>query len=136
MPRMTAKLVWIIDTGPMPNHERIVLKMPSSCKIFTRRSMTHFSSFIFGMPYIRRPPTRSALSYTVTLCPRILRRSAAASPEGPEPITATLCPFYCAAGTGLIPFSFAQSATKRSSLPMETASPFRPRIHLPSHCVS
>lgn len=33
MPRMTAKLVWIIDTGPMPNHERIVLKMPSSCKM-------------------------------------------------------------------------------------------------------
>ena len=36
-------------------------------------------------------------------------------------------------GRGLIPFSLAQSATKRSSLPMETASPFIPRTHLPSH---
>ena len=30
----------------------------------------------------------------------------------------------------------AQSATKRSSFPMETASPLMPRMHLPSHWVS
>ena len=36
----------------------------------------------------------------------------------------------------MIPFSFAQSATKRSSLPMDTASPLIPRRHFPSHCVS
>ena len=29
-----------------------------------------------------------------------------------------------------------QSATKRSSLPMATGSPFTPRMQLPSHCVS
>ena len=33
MPRMTAKLVWIMETGPMPNQERMVFRMPSSCKI-------------------------------------------------------------------------------------------------------
>ena len=32
-----------------------------------------------------------------------------------------------------IPCSLAQSATKRSSLPMETASPLIPRTHCPSH---
>ena len=36
----------------------------------------------------------------------------------------------------MIPFSLAQSATKRSSLPMETGSPLIPRIHLPSHWLS
>ena len=51
-------------------------------------------------------------------------------------MTAILWPFFSAAGTGLIPFSFAQSATKRSSLPMETASPLIPRTHLPSHWLS
>ena len=35
-----------------------------------------------------------------------------------------------------MPFSLAQSATKRSSLPMETGSPLMPRIHLPSHWLS
>ena len=33
MPRMTAKLVWIIETGPMPKKPRMVLRIPSSCKM-------------------------------------------------------------------------------------------------------
>ena len=45
-------------------------------------------------------------------------------------------PFFCAAGVGLMPFSLAQSATKRSSLPMEIGSPLKPRIHFPSHWLS
>ena len=36
-----------------------------------------------------RPPARSAFSITVTSCPSWFSRSAAASPEGPLPITAT-----------------------------------------------
>ena len=41
-----------------------------------------------------------------------------------------------AGAAGLIPFSLAQSATKRSSLPMETGSPLMPRTHCPSHWLS
>ena len=41
-----------------------------------------------------------------------------------------------AGAAGLMPFSLAQSATKRSSLPMETGSPLIPRIHFPSHWLS
>ena len=55
------------------------------------------------------------------------RSPAQVRPAGPEPMTATFLPFFCAAGVGLIPFSLAQSATKRSSLPMEMGSPLKPR---------
>ena len=48
-------------------------------------------------------------------------------------MTATLCPFFSAGASGLMPFSFAQSATKRSNLPIDTASPLIPLIHTPSH---
>ena len=37
---------------------------------------------------------------------------------------------------GTNPFSLDQSATKRSSFPMEIGSPLMPRIHLPSHWLS
>ena len=37
---------------------------------------------------------------------------------------------------GTTPFSLDQSATKRSSLPMEIGSPLKPRIHFPSHWLS
>ena len=51
-------------------------------------------------------------------------------------MTATFLPFISFAPTGLILFSLAQSATNLSSLPMETGSPFLPRIHCPSHWLS
>ena len=53
-----------------------------------RRATISFGSFILGMPYISRPPARSAFSKTVTECPCRFRRSAQASPEGPLPTTA------------------------------------------------
>ena len=50
-----------------------------------------FSSFMLGIPYISRPPTRSFRSNTVTLCPRLFNWSAAARPAGrsrsPPPFT-------------------------------------------------
>ena len=61
--------------------------------------MTHFSSFMLGMPYMSSPPTRSARSYTVTLCPRLLSRSATDRPAGPEPTTATVLPVRAGGGT-------------------------------------
>ena len=51
-------------------------------------------------------------------------------------MTATFLPVRRAVHFIFIPCSFAQSATKRSSLPMETASPLMPLMHLPSHWVS
>ncbi len=47
-----------------------------------------------------------------------------------------MCPFVFSGFCGWMSCSFAQSAAKRSSLPMETGSPFTPLMHLPSHCVS
>ena len=51
-------------------------------------------------------------------------------------MTATLMPFVFSGFSGTTPFSLDQSATKRSSLPMETASPLMPRTHWPSHWLS
>ena len=40
--------------------------IPSSRMICTRRSTVSLSNFMLGMPYMRRPPIRSARSNTVT----------------------------------------------------------------------
>ncbi|WP_228253291.1 hypothetical protein, partial [Acinetobacter baumannii] len=69
----------------------------------------------------------------VTSYPSFARSPAQVNPAGPDPITATLCPFIFSALFGLIPLFLAQSATNLSNLPMETGSPLIPRIHLPSH---
>ena len=89
-----------------------------------------------GIPYTRTPPASWSASNIVTSYPSFARSPAHVSPEGPEPITATRLPFFDAAFSGLISFSRAQSATNRSSLPIYTASPLIPLIHLPSHWLS
>ena len=71
---------------------------PSACMILMRRSMTDLSSFMLGMPYISKPPTRSARSKTVTAWPRMLRYSATERPAGPLPMTATLLPVRAGGG--------------------------------------
>ena len=63
--------------------------MPSSSMSATRRATTSFSSFICGMPYMSRPPARSARSHMSTRQPRRASSQALASPAGPEPTTAT-----------------------------------------------
>ena len=60
-----------------------------TCSDVTGSSVT---VFMLGMPYISRPPTRSARSNTVTAWPRLFRYSATERPEGPLPTTATLLP--------------------------------------------
>ena len=62
---------------------------PSSFMRLILRSTNFLSSFIFGIPYINKPPAKSSRSKTVTLCPLRFKESATASPLGPEPITAT-----------------------------------------------
>ena len=71
---------------------------PSACMSLMRRSMTDLSSFMLGMPYISRPPTRSARSNTVTAWPRLFRYSATDRPDGPLPTTATLLPVRAGGG--------------------------------------
>ena len=57
-------------------------------------------------------------------------------PEGPAPITATRCPFFSIFFASVFTFFICQSATKRSRRPIPTDSPFIPRTHFDSHCVS
>ena len=89
-----------------------------------------------GMPYCSTPPSLCSASNTVTSYPILARSAAHANPEGPLPITATLCPLEATAARWLLPCSNSQSPTKRSSLPIATGSPLMPSTHAPSHCAS
>mmetsp|Transcript_9954 Transcript_9954/g.24532 ORF Transcript_9954/g.24532 Transcript_9954/m.24532 type:complete len:222 (-) Transcript_9954:255-920(-) len=67
--------------------------MPSAdIRSALRCTICCLSAFMLGTPYIIRPPTLHALSYTVTRCPALFSWSAAASPAGPDPMTATFLP--------------------------------------------
>ena len=77
---------------------------------FCLLSITDLSSFMFGMPYMRRPPTRSSRSNTVMLWPRWFNSSAQARPAGPEPTIATLLPERILGILGwIVPFAQAVS---------------------------
>ena len=100
----------------------------------TRRATTSLSSFMFGMPYISSPPIRPARSNTVTRWPARLSWSAADSPAGPEPMTATRLPVRVSGGVGVIqPSSHARSAISCSMVLIVTGSPLSPTVHEPSH---
>ena len=108
--------------------------MPSSSMSPTRRETTSLSSFMLGIPYISRPPTRPARSNTVTWWPALLSWSAAERPAGPEPMTATRCPVLVSGGAGVIqPSSQARSAISCSIVLIATGSPLSPTVHEPSH---
>ena len=53
---------------------------------------------MLGIPYVKSPPILSSLSKTVTLCPLLFNWSAAARPEGPEPIIAIFLPVLIVGG--------------------------------------
>ena len=139
-----------INTASKPSSPRsssIVTDLPITTlvSIFTPSDFTFSISLsttlLFGrrnsgIPYDKTPPALWSASKIVTSYPSFARSPAHVSPAGPEPITATFLPFFVSALAGLIPFSLAVSATKRSSLPIETASPLIPRIHLASHWLS
>ena len=61
---------------------------------------------MLGMPYMSKPPGRSARSNTVTRWPALLSCAAARKPAGPEPMTATFLPVRFFGGSGVTqPFS-------------------------------
>ena len=107
--------------------------MPSSRRMFTRRSTMSFSSFILGMPYMSRPPMRLSRSYTVTLWPDLFSCAAAARPAGPEPTTATVLPLRDSGGCGLTqPFSKPLSMMAFSMFLMVTGGSVEPSTQDPS----
>ena len=76
---------------------------------------------------------RSDRSNTVTRCPARFNWSAAASPAGPEPTTATVFPVRAAGGSGRIqPSSNARSTIAISIDLMVTASRLMASTHEPS----
>ena len=108
--------------------------IPSFSMTFCLRSITHFSSFIFGMPYISSPPTRSSRSYTVTRWPLRFNWSATARPAGPDPMTATFFPVRTFGGFAFAyPFSYACSIIPYSLSRTVTGSSCRPQVHAASH---
>mmetsp|Transcript_7566 Transcript_7566/g.11986 ORF Transcript_7566/g.11986 Transcript_7566/m.11986 type:complete len:208 (-) Transcript_7566:1561-2184(-) len=119
---------------PMLPAAPVLKVMPSAAsKSALRCTMPCLSAFMLGTPYIIKPPTRSALSYTVTKWPALLSWSAAASPAGPEPMTATFLPVRTAGGLGTIqPSSKALSMMAHSMFLMVTGCSMIPKTQAPS----
>ena len=90
-----------------------------------------------GMPYFSTPPATCSASKTVTWTPLRASSPAQARPAGPEP---TMAAFFWAgtpvAGNSSHPRPMAQSATNRSSLPMDTGWYLTPTTQVASHCDS
>mmetsp|Transcript_11490 Transcript_11490/g.22898 ORF Transcript_11490/g.22898 Transcript_11490/m.22898 type:complete len:252 (-) Transcript_11490:522-1277(-) len=118
----------------LPMSAFVTNSMPSERRRSTRRSTVSLESFMLGMPYMRRPPMRSSLSKTVTECPIWLSSSAAASPAGPLPTTATVIPVLTFGTRGVMyPSSQALSTMEYSMFLMVTGESTRPATHAPSH---
>mmetsp|Transcript_36260 Transcript_36260/g.58232 ORF Transcript_36260/g.58232 Transcript_36260/m.58232 type:complete len:243 (-) Transcript_36260:5191-5919(-) len=118
-----------------PTCADVTKEMPSAARMSTRRcTMSILSAFMLGTPYIIRPPTRSERSYTVTQCPALFSWSAAASPAGPDPITATALPVRTAGGRGTThPSANPRSMMVHSIDLIVTGLSMIPRVQLPSH---
>ena len=118
----------------MPMFAFVTNSIPSCSSKSTRRWTFSLSSFMFGMPYISSPPTRSSRSYTVILCPIWFKQSAAASPAGPLPTTATDSPERCDGMRGTIhPSSNARSTMEYSMFLIVTGWSINPATQAPSH---
>ena len=77
------------------------------------------------MPYIEHAPRDvQRLEHRDGIAPLWQGRRRRSDPEGPDPTTATRCPFGAAQTAGVIRVAYVlcQSATKRSSRPMPTGS--------------
>src|SRR5215469_12359868 len=104
--------------------------VPSASIWMRRRSRCLFSILNSGIPYRSRPPGASARSNTVTACPALVSCWAAASPAGPDPITATFRPAATAAGAGrrggTQPSAHARLMISTSTCLIETGSALMP----------
>mmetsp|Transcript_25909 Transcript_25909/g.86846 ORF Transcript_25909/g.86846 Transcript_25909/m.86846 type:complete len:270 (-) Transcript_25909:385-1194(-) len=108
--------------------------MPSASRRSSLRWTFSLASFMLGMPYMSKPPGFSSRSYTVTVCPRRLSMSAAASPAGPDPMTATVLPVRTAGGCASTqPSRNAFSMMAYSAFLMVTGESMSPATQAPSH---
>src|SRR5947209_3069266 len=86
------------------------------------------------MPYISKPPARSARSKTVTQCPARLSCAAAHSPAGPDPITATFLFVRTLGGSGTTqPSCQPFSMIEYSRFLIVTGGALIPSTQEPSH---
>mmetsp|Transcript_7761 Transcript_7761/g.16107 ORF Transcript_7761/g.16107 Transcript_7761/m.16107 type:complete len:252 (-) Transcript_7761:390-1145(-) len=117
----------------LPTSALVTNSIPSSRRRLTRRSTVSFSSFMLGIPYMSRPPTRSARSNTVTLWPIWFNWSAQANPAGPDPTTATVMPVRSLGIRGVIfPSRKARSTIEYSMFLMVTGLSTSPATQDPS----
>ncbi len=119
---------------PSPTSALTMNSIPSCRSNSTLRLTTSFlSSFILGIPYIRRPPMRSSLSYTVIWWPAELSCAAAARPAGPDPTMATCFCVLELGGLGLTqPSRNPRSIIAISMFLIVTAGELIPKTHDPS----
>ena len=87
----------------MPTAQPVTKVTPSADICANRRSSTSRAILNSGMPYRISPPIRPSRSYTVTAWPALASCWAAASPAGPDPMTATDRPVDSSAGRGVSP---------------------------------
>ncbi len=76
----------------LPTQTEGLNSIPSSASSFNLRSIIFLPSLKSGIPNRNSPPINSFFSNTVTRCPRRFSLFAQASPEGPDPTTATRFP--------------------------------------------
>mmetsp|Transcript_84330 Transcript_84330/g.217161 ORF Transcript_84330/g.217161 Transcript_84330/m.217161 type:complete len:280 (+) Transcript_84330:1007-1846(+) len=118
----------------LPTSVLYLNSIPSSWSSFSRRrTFPVLSSFIEGMPYMSRPPPRSARSMTLTKWPARFSCWAAARPAGPEPMIAMRRRVRSSGGCGLIqslekPYSMIDSSMDL----IATGSSLMPRTHASS----
>mmetsp|Transcript_31538 Transcript_31538/g.95340 ORF Transcript_31538/g.95340 Transcript_31538/m.95340 type:complete len:278 (-) Transcript_31538:273-1106(-) len=110
-------------------------EIPSPSSSFKRRcTFSVFASFMEGMPYISRPPPRSARSRTCTTWPARLSCCAAARPAGPEPMMTTRLFVRACGGCGVIqPLVKPYSMIANSVDLIATGDSLMPRTHASSH---
>ncbi|CDE84505.1 unknown [Coraliomargarita sp. CAG:312] len=124
--KYSAEISAPISTPPSNN-------MPELLSISRRRSIMLFLSLKSGIPYRKSPPKFTFFSNTTTSCPHLFNASAAASPEGPDPMTATRIPVWTRVLKGsTYPRLKAFSIISYSICRMATGSKFMPAQHAAS----
>jgi len=110
--------------------------VPSARSWASRRSSWRFSILKSGIPYRSSPPAASARSYITTVWPARVSCWAAASPAGPDPITATFLPVSLpgpGGSAGSQPSRQARSAISTSTCLIVTGSALMPSTQPLSH---
>ena len=115
-----------------PMQTPVLTSIPRSRIAWISSSNTSFGRRYAGTPTLNMPPKTGNASKMVTWWPRRAKSWAAASPAGPEPTTATLCPVD-SLGCALYPPFLDPSAANRFSAAIAMGSSTWPRLQAASH---